>query len=498
MTAPVPDEALATWVSTLDVAALPAAVADRTRLLLLDAFASALAGVTAQEQPAVAALARELAGPGDATVIGGTPLAPLGAAFLNGFEVTAATMCDVHRPTMTHVTPEVVPATLAAVAVAATDGRTVDGATVLAALAAGIETTIRVAIALDTDAARERGWHNPGVAGPFGAAAAAGRVLGLSPLEVAHAFGHAGGQAAGTFAALGTAGVKVHQARGALSGLLAATLARRGLDGPARSLTAEPGGLLHAYAGGGRPEALTDGLGTRWHLDELTLRRWPGSSSVQAVVECALELAADLGPAAADVAGVEVRLPPRSYELGAASTWGDQLGAMQSPGWVVTATVADGAWGLGQVSPDRLADASLGARAARVAVVRDEALPPAGAVVSLTLADATTRVARRDHPLGSPDRPLTRDDVVAKLGAAATALDWHDRADAIVQAVDGLATARPSRRSCGSSLARKGIPPRDPPRPVVRHPRQRARPAPRRRHRPPGRHRPRAHDLAPR
>ena len=343
--------------------------------------------------------------------------------------------------------------------VAEADGRTVDGATILAALAAGIETTIRVALALDTDVGRERGWHNPGVAGPFGAAAAAGRVLGLSADEMAHAFGHAGGQAAGTFAALGTAGVKVHQARGALSGLLAATLARRGLDASARSLTADPGGLLHAYAGGGRPGELAEGLGTAWHLDELTLRRWPGSSSVQAVIECALEHRPGRGPSAAGpITTAEVRLPARSYELGAASTWGDQLGAMQSPGWVVAATLADGAWSLAQVAPERLGDAALGATAARVAVVRDDTLPAAGAVVSVTLEGGTTHVARRDHPLGSPARPLTRDDVIAKLDAAAAVLGWHDRAGAIVDAVDGLPHA-PSIAPLLRLLAR---PERDP------------------------------------
>ena len=458
MSTPVPDEALATWAASLDAAALPPSVAARTQLLLLDAVASALAGYTAQERPTVARLARELAGPGDATVIAGAPLAPLGAAFLNGFEVTAATMCDVHRPTMTHVMPEVLPATLAAVAVAEADGLTIDGPTALAALAAGIETTIRVALALDTDVGRERGWHNPGVAGPFGAAAAAGRVLGLSADGMAHAFGHAGGQAAGTFAALGTAGVKVHQARGALSGLLAATLARRGLDAPARSFTADPGGLLPAYAAGGRPGELADGLGTTWHLDELTLRRWPGSSSVQAVIECALELAPSGGPVAGAIMTAEVGLPARSYELGAASTWGDQLGAMQSPGWVVAATLADGAWSLAQVAPERLGDAALGAFAARVGVVRDDTLPTAGASVSVTLEGGATHAARRDHPLGSPARPLTRDDVIAKLDSAAAALGWHDRAGAIVDAVDTLPHA-PSIAPLLRLLAR---PERDP------------------------------------
>ncbi|HET7831033.1 MAG TPA: hypothetical protein VFL03_15875, partial [Candidatus Limnocylindrales bacterium] len=233
---------------------------------------------------------------------------------------------------------------------------------------------------------------------------------------------------------------KVHQARGAVSGLLAAATAARGLDGSRAPFTAAEGGLLAAYADGGRPEALTDGLGEAWHLDELTLRRWPGSSSVQPLIEAALEVAEGMAEPD-EVATVEVRLPPRSYDLGAASTWHDQLGAMQSPAWVAAAILTDGSWSLDQVAAERRRDETVNALARRVAVVRDDALPRTVASITITLADGTTRSARCDEPLGSPARPLTRDDIIAKLADAAAGIGWHDRTDAIVAAVDGLPTA---------------------------------------------------------
>ena len=45
----------------------------------------------------------------ESSVIGGGHLSLAGATLLNGYLITAVTMCDVHRSTMTHVTPEVVP-----------------------------------------------------------------------------------------------------------------------------------------------------------------------------------------------------------------------------------------------------------------------------------------------------------------------------------------------------------------------------------------------------
>src|SRR5262249_59463055 len=101
------------------------------------------------------------------------------------------------------------------------------GRDLLAALAAGWDVTTRLGIGLDYPACRAKGWHGPGVLGPFGAAAAVGRLRRFDAETMARAFGLAGSQAAGTFAAWGTPTVKFHQCRGALSGLIAALLAEQ-------------------------------------------------------------------------------------------------------------------------------------------------------------------------------------------------------------------------------------------------------------------------------
>ena len=139
-----------------------------------------------------------------------------------------------------------------ALAIAERDGSS--GRDLLAAIAIGCEVTTRVGIGLDYPEFRRRGWHGPGVIGPFGAAAAAGRLIGLSSETMAKAFGLAGSQSAGTFAAWGTPTVKFHQCRGALSGLMAAILAQREFLATREFLTAEDGGLYTTYTNGGKPE----------------------------------------------------------------------------------------------------------------------------------------------------------------------------------------------------------------------------------------------------
>ena len=160
---------LARFAATLAYERIPERVREHCKNLLLDAVACALAGHRGEETRQVAALASGLAQSREAAVIGGDASSLAGATLLNGYLITAVTMCDVHRPTLTHITPEVVPPALA---IAERDG--LSGRELLTALAAGCEVMTRIGIGIDWPAARARGWHGPGVLGPFGAAAAVG------------------------------------------------------------------------------------------------------------------------------------------------------------------------------------------------------------------------------------------------------------------------------------------------------------------------------------
>src|SRR5215471_8701398 len=278
-------QALAQFAATLSYDAIPARVRDYCKNVLLDTIACAVAGHQGEETGQIAALASGLAQSSESSVIGGDRLSLAGATLLNGFLVTAVTMCDAHRPTLTHVTPEVVPAALA---IAERDNRS--GRDLLVALAAGFEVTPRVGIGGDYPAMRARGWHGPGIFGPFGAAAAVGRLRGFDAETMAKAFGLAGSQAAGTFAAWGTPTVKFHQCRGALSGLMAALLAEQKFVATREFLTAPDGGLYHSYVSVSHPDRAIADLGSRWELEQTALRRWPGASSIQGIITAMFDI----------------------------------------------------------------------------------------------------------------------------------------------------------------------------------------------------------------
>ena len=76
----------------------------------------------------------------------------------------------------------------------------VNGETLLTAIIAGFEVGPRVGLCMNGNRMLAKGWHTPGIFGPFPAAVAAGRVLGLSSDQLYQALGIAGPQAAGLMA----------------------------------------------------------------------------------------------------------------------------------------------------------------------------------------------------------------------------------------------------------------------------------------------------------
>ncbi len=417
-------ERLADFVATTRLEHLPTSARQRARIVLADTVASALMGGRSTEVQQIERLALAVSGRGHSPVIGRPSLANAGAVLVNGYLVTATTACDVHRPTLCHVTPEVFPPTLAVAA-----ERGVPGADFLLAFALGLEITTRVALGCNYSAFRANGWHSPGVWGPFGGAAAAGKLLGLDPRRMRNAFGLAGSQSAGTFAHWGTPTIKFHQSRGALSGYLAAILADTGFEAAADVLTAADGGLYRTYSDGGRPVLALDGLGLRWELERISLRPWPLASSLQSMATALLHLVQAEGAHTSTVRHVRVGLSRTVYDMHGTLPWDDRFHALLSAPFVTAVILADRACGLGQFTPERLKDAEVD-RYARdnVDVVVDETVQGTGAVVELEFPDGRRARDRRAVPHGDEQDPLSMADVRAKFLTAADGLLPEDQA----------------------------------------------------------------------
>jgi 2-methylcitrate dehydratase PrpD len=429
-----PTAELARFVAGLEYGRIPEPVRERVKDIILDTLASAIAGRQGDETKQIRALATALGSSREATVIGGEQLSLAGTTLLNGYLITAVTVCDVHRPTLCHTTPQVVPPALA---VAERNGA--NGRALITGVAAGLETTVRVGLGTNYPAFRAKGWHSPGVIGPFGGAAAAGKLLGLDAERQRNAFGLAGSQSAGTFAHWGTPTIKFHQSRGALSGLMAALLAEQGFLSSAEILAHKDGGLFNTYSDGGRPDAVVAELGSRWQLEQIALRLWPAASSIQTVITGLLALikAHELKPA--QIAGVRVGLSKTVYDMHGTLPWNDKFRALLSTPYVTAIVLHDRRCWLEQFEPARYRDPAVDAFAReRVKVEIDPEVQGTGAAIEIRTVDGAVHTDRRAAPKGDPSDPLTRAEIEDKLRTAAAGFLSTEAVKRIIALVGNL------------------------------------------------------------
>ena len=366
---------------------LPEETRERAKIILLDAVACALTGWLSDDTRRVEQTAVAITGAGTSPVIGRGPLSPAGAVLVNGYLVTATTMCDVYMPTLCHVTPEVLPACIS-IGVE----RKVSGSAFLLSFALGLELTTRISLGANYAAVRGRGWHSPGVFGPLGGAVAAGKLMGLDAAGLTNAIGIAGSQSAGTFAHWGTPTIKLHQCRGALSGFLAANLAAAGFQASADVLTAPDGGIYNAYSDGGDPAVTVAELGRQWTLESISLRQWPLASSLQALATALFHLLGETSATGDDIAKIRIGLSQNSYNMHGALPWDTRFQALLSARYITAVIVNDRACWLDQFTPERIKDPAL------TAFARDRVSIEADPAVTATGVNVETAHARRNRP----------------------------------------------------------------------------------------------------
>lgn len=433
-TSPALTQSLAEFAHSVRLESLPAAVTAHVCDLIVDTVGCALAGWDSEEIALVASALPPAVG-GSSTVIGSPGLVPaMQAVFINAYLATAITACDVYTPAHCHLTPEVIPVGLA---VAEQTGSS--GAELLTAVAAGLEVAARVARALDFGAFRGRGWHAPGIVGPIGGAVTAAKLLGLGPDGIRTAISLAVSQAAGTHASWPTAAVKFHQARGAVSGLTSGYLAAQRFEAALEPLEATDGGLFASYAPGDAAKAI-DGLGSDWELTRISLRLWPGATTLQSLLSVMLAEDADL-PAADSLTRMTIRVPQRTFEshIGVSHPVGT-FEALLSFHHVAAVVLLQRRFDVALAGPAWREDPQVRSLADNVIELQaDASVPIGGVVIELLTKDGQSRELRLDHALGTPANPASTDDVDRKFAMNAKTRLSDTDGEAMLVHLRGLA-----------------------------------------------------------
>src|SRR5881397_3833894 len=274
---------LARFVAETGFADLPGRLVENLKITVLDTFGAALVGTRQPWAQRIVAVGRALGGAPEASVIHqGWRTDVSRAAFANGALIGAF---ECEPLTGSHACGTVLPAALAVC-----QREHGNGVAFLTALAVGFEVSARIArtaVGLET----VRGFHNPGTQGPFGAAAAAGKLYGFDEERLTNALGIAGSSSAGLleFAWSGGDTKRLHLGRAAQLGLESALLARQGVRGPATVLEGRYG-YFNAFSTPSSMNRLVDGLGIEWAIEPPSLKSYATHVTQQAVVHAIQEL----------------------------------------------------------------------------------------------------------------------------------------------------------------------------------------------------------------
>jgi 2-methylcitrate dehydratase PrpD len=269
---------LARFVVDTRFADLPRRLVDNCKIAVLDALGAGFVGSVQPWTTRILSVVRALGGAADASVIHQdwrTDVAR--AAFANGVLIGAF---ECEPLTGSHAAGTVLPAALAV-----SQHERLDGSRFLTALALGSEVSARIArtaVGLET----ARGFHNPGTQGPFGAAAAVGRLYALDEERLTSALGIAGSSSAGLleFAWGGGDTKRLHLGRASQLGLESALLAREGVRGPATVLEGRSG-YFNAFSTSSRTALLLEGLGKEWAIEPPSLKSYATHLTHQGVVD---------------------------------------------------------------------------------------------------------------------------------------------------------------------------------------------------------------------
>jgi 2-methylcitrate dehydratase PrpD len=304
---------LSHFAATLSFDAVPAEVIARTELLFLD-----LAGIIVRSQELDSTLAMKAAltslgmAGGAAHVLGSNECwTPPAAALINGAAAHSLDFDDTHAPAQLHPGAPVIPAALAAAEMAGASTREL-----LAGIVAGYEVMTRVSYGLVPLLHSDRGFHLSGTTGVFGAVAAAGNILKLTPAQMAHAFGTALSQTAGSgqFLVNGAWTKRFHVGNAAAGGLMAAVLARHDYTGAAQAFEGDSG-FFKLYSPAPKPEDAVRGLGSVWETMGVAVKPYPCCRAIHAPLDAVFALHRRHRIRAEDIESVRVGMPRKCVDI---------------------------------------------------------------------------------------------------------------------------------------------------------------------------------------
>jgi 2-methylcitrate dehydratase PrpD len=442
--APGATQRLAEFGSSLTFEQIPREVVDKVKLCILDNLGCSIFGASLASVRRLTAIAKA-EGCGAKAVVFGTPLRTSAAlaALVNGTSAHAFQLDEIHIESTLHPGSLALPAAFAlAESVEEQSGRDL-----ITALVAGYEVGIRAGLAAKGGMFKS-GFHNQGTTGVFVAAAAAARMLGLNVQQTCQALGIAGSQAAGLMAVQDGAMTKsFHSGRAAQSGVYAAQLAQSGYTGIPDVLDGAYGTFFSAFLDEWSPQALTDGMASRWDTLRVGFKPAPASNGSITAMSAIEQLMRQHRLKAPDIATITAYVSDNTLHHCGWPYEGDRiqsvLSAQMNLRYGIAVMALEGQAGVEQFDDRKIRDPDILQFIARIGVEHEPRFEGQNGryrvACRLVVRDQDGQGYESEvlYRKGSPEDPMTEEDLLDKFRKLASALGDRQR-DEIVRVVSGL------------------------------------------------------------
>jgi 2-methylcitrate dehydratase PrpD len=436
-------EKLSTYMAEARNHALPDNVAQETRHHILDTIAAMVSGSALPPGRAAIQFAQSYGGEKIATVVASQVLCgPIEAAFANGELAHSDESDDDFTTGGAHPGCAVVPAALAS-----GEKFGISGSHFLCAVALGYDIAMR---SMKTVGPGMKETHN--LVGTMGATAAAGCAASLNSQQMRWLIDYGAQQAGAGIGAWRRDTDHIEKAfvfggMGARNGVNAALVVHSGWTGVSDILSG-PNNFLESYNPKADPVGMIEQLGEFYGVTQTTLKKWTTGGPIQAPLD-ALENLQKRHPFQADqVLQVVVRAATSAaYTVnnrGMPDICLQHLVAVMLLDKTVSFRAAH--------DKARMQDPAVLRERAKVQLVPDEQLekliPLRVAIVELTLTDGAHLSERVEHVRGTPENPMTRDEVVAKARDLMTPVLGSETCSKLIERVlelDGVKDIRELR-----------------------------------------------------
>jgi 2-methylcitrate dehydratase PrpD len=352
---------------------------------------------------------KPFSGPEQATVLGRRDrFDVMNAAFLNGVSSHIFDYDDTHLKTIIHPAGPV-----ASVILALSEYQRVSGRDFLNALILGVETECRIGNAVYPDH-YDRGWHITGTAGVFGAAAGAGKLLGLSEQQMIWAIGLAASQPVGFRESFGSMNKSFNPGRAAANGLFAAILAAKSFTSSDQMIEAKRG-WANTISTKQDYREITNGLGERYEAALNTYKPFACGIVMHPAIDAAIQLRNEHKITPSQIERIDLRVNPLVLELTGKKTPHIGLEGKFSIYHAVAVAIVQGGAGEKQFSDQSVNDPTTVALREKVLPVVDAVIKPEQVDLIIALNDGRKFHKYIEHAVGSQEVPMTTAQLKTKF-----------------------------------------------------------------------------------